>query len=62
MSHHLRPTLPSSSSSLSSLGSTPSYILQDGAVLYFQHPKLPIFQFYPFNTLQFQTFAAELVQ
>ena len=37
-------------------------LLQDGAVLYSQHPELPIFRFHPFNTPQFQLFAAQLVQ
>ena len=37
-------------------------LLQDGAVLYSQHPKLPVFRFHPFDTPQFWSFAAQSVQ
>ncbi|KAF8421336.1 hypothetical protein L210DRAFT_2221116 [Boletus edulis BED1] len=37
-------------------------LLQDGAILYSRHPELPVFQFHPFNTPQFRTFANQSVQ
>ncbi|KAG6370583.1 hypothetical protein JVT61DRAFT_11380 [Boletus reticuloceps] len=37
-------------------------LLQDSAILYSQHPELPVFQFHPFNTSQFRTFANQSVQ
>ena len=37
-------------------------LLQDGAVLYSQHSQLPVFQFHPFNTLQFHAFASQSAQ
>ena len=47
---------------LSVLSWVHTVLLQDGAVLYSQHPELPIFQFHPFDTSQFQSFAAQSVQ
>ncbi|KAG6374908.1 hypothetical protein JVT61DRAFT_3641 [Boletus reticuloceps] len=37
-------------------------LLQDSAILYSQHPELPVFQFHPFNTPWFHTFANQSVQ
>ena len=37
-------------------------LLQDGAVLYSRYPQLPLFQFHPFNTLEFCAFASQSVQ